>query len=58
MEKFGPKNQNCQFQLKLDTNSNSNMLNSVVVFTLSVFLSVYSFTPSFFQGIKKAKLSV
>ena len=31
--KFGPKNENCQFQLKFDTQSNSNMKNSMVMFT-------------------------
>ena len=33
MSKFGPKNQNRQF----DTKTNSNMQNSVVMFTLSIF---------------------
>ena len=34
--KSGPKNQRCQFKLKFGTYSNSNMQNSVVVFTFSV----------------------
>ena len=31
--KFGPKTQNYQFRLKLDTQTNSNMQNSMVMFT-------------------------
>ena len=34
--KFGPKNQNCQFKLKLGTQANSNMQNSMLVPTLYV----------------------
>ena len=34
--KFGPKNENCQFKLKFGTKTNSNMQNSMVVFTFSV----------------------
>ena len=41
--KFGPKNQNCQFQLKFDTYTNLNMQNSAVLFTFSVFDSKYLF---------------
>ena len=32
-----PKNENCHFQLKFDTYSNSNTKNSVVMFTLFIF---------------------
>ena len=31
LSKFGPKNENCQFQLKFGTLSNSNMKNSMVM---------------------------
>ena len=30
LDKFGPKNQNCLFEMKLGTYTNSNMLNSTV----------------------------
>ena len=35
--KLGPKNQNCQFKLKFGTKTNSNMQNSIAMFTFSVF---------------------
>ena len=35
--KFGPKSQNYQFKLKFATYTNSNMQNSMVMFTFSVF---------------------
>ena len=35
--KFRPKNQNCQYTLKLGTPTNSNMQNSMVLFTFSAF---------------------
>ena len=35
--KFGPKTQNCQFKLKFGTYTNSNMQNSMMMFTYSVF---------------------
>ena len=34
--KFGPKNQNCQFKLKIGTKTNLNIKNSMVMFTFSV----------------------
>ena len=37
LSKFGPKNQNCQFKLKFGTKANSNLQNSVVLCTFSVF---------------------
>ena len=37
LEKFGPKNQSCQFELKFGTKTNSNMQNSLVIFTFSFF---------------------
>ena len=33
--KFSPNNQNCKFKLKLGTYTNSNMQNSMVMFTFS-----------------------
>ena len=41
--KLGPKNQNCQFKLKFGTYTNSNMQNSMVVFTFSVLDQKQSF---------------
>ena len=41
--KFCPKIQNCHFKLKFGTSINSNMQNSMVVFTFSVFDRKYSF---------------
>ena len=41
--KFGPKNQNYQFELKFGTYTNLNMQNSVVVFTFSIFDQKYLF---------------
>ena len=35
--KFGPGNQNSQFKLKFGTKNNSNMQNSMMMFTFSVF---------------------
>ena len=35
--KFGLKSQNCKFKVKFDTWTNSNMQNSVAVFTFLVF---------------------
>ena len=34
--KFAPKTQNCQFKVKFGTYTNSNMLNTVVVFTFCI----------------------
>ena len=35
--KFGPKNRNCQFKLKIDTQTNSNIKNSIVMFICLCF---------------------
>ena len=44
--KFGPKNRNCQFKLKIGTQTNSNMKNSIVIFLFStgsiLFLEICS----------------
>ena len=37
--KFGPKNQNCQFKVKLDIYANLSMQNSMVMFTFFSFLT-------------------
>ena len=49
--KFGPGNQNCQFQLKFGTKTNLNMQNSVVLFTFSVFDWKYLFRSKFYHWI-------
>ena len=46
---FGPKNENCQFQLKFHTKSNSNMKNSMVN---SLFFNSTPFYGNLFQKIK------
>ena len=45
--KFGPKIQNCQFELKFGTSTNSNMENLMVVFIFSIFNQKYSFWVKF-----------
>ena len=54
-DKFGPKNQNYQFELKFGTWTNSNMHNSLEILTLSVFDQKYPFWQIW---SKKPKLSV
>ena len=55
--KFGPKNQNCQFQLKFGTQTNSNMQNSMALLTLSVLDWKHPFWVNLFQEIKIVSLS-
>ena len=55
--KFGPKNQNCQFNLKFGTWTNSNMENSMVVFTFSVLDWKHPFWVNSVQNIKIASLN-
>ena len=56
VKKKTEKNQNCQFELKSGTETNSNMQNSMVLLTFSVF---DSFLTLFGQtSYKKSKLSV
>ena len=45
--KFGPKNQYCQSELKFGTYTNLNMQNSMVVFTFSMFNRKYLFWGKF-----------
>ena len=39
--KFGPKNENCQFEQKFGTLTNSNMQHLMVILTFSVFDQKY-----------------
>ena len=50
--KFGPKNQNCHFKLKFGTYTNSNMQNSMVMFSFSVFDRKYPFWANLVQKVK------
>ena len=49
--KFGEK-KNCQFSLKFGTKNNSNMQNSMAMFTFSVFDQNYSFLANLVHKIK------
>ena len=53
--KFGPKNKNCLFDMKLGILANSNMQISMVMFTFSVLDRKKPFWGKF--GPKKSKLS-
>ena len=55
--KFAEKNQTCQFKLKLGTWTNLNMLNSMVMLTLSVFNREYPFCVNLVQEIKIVSVS-
>ena len=55
--KFGSKNQNGQFELKFGAYTNSNMHNSVVVFTLSVLGLKKLFWANLVQKIKMISFS-
>ena len=46
------KNQNYQFKLKFGTSTNSNMQNSMVMFTFSVFDRAYAFSANLVQKFK------
>ena len=45
--KFSPNNQNFQFELKVSTQTNLNMKNSMVMFIFSVFDQKYLFWETF-----------
>ena len=47
LDKFGSKNQNCQFVLKSGTYSNSKMHDSMVMFTFSALDEKYPFRANF-----------
>ena len=55
--KFGPKNQNCQFKLKYNTQTNSDIQNSVVPFSFSIFDWKYLFWTKLVQKVKIVNLS-
>ena len=52
--KFDPKKQYCQFKLKLFTQTNSNMKNSMVIFIFFFFLTLLTFFASLVQKIHLA----
>ena len=54
--KFGPKNRNCHFQLKLSSKTYWNMESSMVVFTFSVLHRKYSFWAIFGQRFNNVSL--
>ena len=56
VEKFGPKNRNCQFKLKIGTSANLNMKNSIVMFIFCDFDRKYTFFWKFLQKSKLLKL--
>ena len=49
MSKFGPKNQNCQFKLKFENQTNWNMQNSMMMFTFFVYNWKYFFLAVLYQ---------
>ena len=55
--KFGQKNQNCQFKLKFGTETNSNMQNSMALFTFSVSDRKHRFWGNLVQKVKIVSLS-
>ena len=55
--KFGPKNQNCQFQLKFGTKTNSNMQSPMVVFTFCVLDWKHPFWANLVQKLNIVSLS-
>ena len=57
LHKFGPKNQKCLLKVKFDSYTNSNMQNSVVVFTFSALDLKYLFCTNVVQKIKIVNLS-
>ena len=50
--KFGPKNQNTHFMLKFGTETNSNMQNSMTLFSFFIFEWKYPFWANFVQKVK------
>ena len=49
---FSVKNRNCQFKLKFGSSTDSNMQNSMVMFTFSGFYRKYSFWVNLVQKLK------
>ena len=58
LDKFGPKNQNCQSELKFGTYTDLNMQNSMVMLTFSVFDQKYLFLANLVQKTKIVSLKV
>ena len=56
--KFGLKNLNYKFMLKLSIMTNLNMQNSMVMLTFSVFIWKYTFWANLFQEIKIVNLGL
>ena len=54
---FGPKSQNYHFKLNFGGQSNSNMQNSMMLFTFFVFDRKYPVTANLFQKIRIINLS-
>ena len=55
--KFDPKNEICQFKLKFGAQNNSNLQNSLSMFTFSFWYQKYLFWLNFFQNVKIVSLS-
>ena len=55
--KFGPENLNCQFKLKFCISINSNMWNSMMMFTFPILEWKYPFRANFIQQIKIVSLN-
>ena len=58
MGKFGSKNQNCQFKVKLDIYTNSNMQNSMVMFTFFRFQPEVLFLGKFGPKIQNCQFKM
>ena len=54
---FGSKHQSCQFKVKLATKTNSNMQNSMAVFTFYIFYQKYPFWVNLVQKVEIVSLS-
>ena len=54
--KFGRKNQNSKFKVKLDTLPNPNMQDSMMLFTFHVFERKYSFWANLVRKVKIVNL--
>ena len=57
LDKLGPQGQNCQFKMKFGTYINSNMQNSMVVFSFSVLDWKHIFSADLIQKVKIVSLS-
>ena len=55
LSKIGPKNENCQLKLKFGYYTNSNMQNSIMVFTFYVLEQKYSFWANLVQKNQNCK---